>query len=138
MGPNLGILGQNDIWMLALWLGTKNNIKGKVMTSPSSPGRGESCEFVFARSSSMHQKCSNYSLTNLLFGLCTSVWVIDLLVTLPSPIPNLQHAPLPSKCYKPGGAFQLLFLPLFSPLDSQSSPSRSLKVRQVWVLKYLT
>jgi hypothetical protein len=34
--PNLGVLGQNDIWVLALWLGTKNNLKGKVVASPKS------------------------------------------------------------------------------------------------------
>jgi hypothetical protein len=34
-----------------------------------SPGRGESCKSMFARGSSVHQKCSNYALTNLLFGL---------------------------------------------------------------------
>jgi len=33
----------------------------------------------------MHQKCSNYALTNLLFGLCRSMWIIELLVTLPGP-----------------------------------------------------
>jgi len=33
-------------------------------------GYGESCEFVYACGSSMHQKCLNYALTNLLFGLC--------------------------------------------------------------------
>jgi hypothetical protein len=47
-------------------------------------------------------KCSNYTLTNLLFGLCRSVWVIELLVNLPSPISELQHAPLPAKCCEPG------------------------------------
>ncbi len=75
---NLGIPGQNDIWALAPWLSTKNAIRGKV-------GHGESYEFVFAHGLSMHQKCSNYALTNLLFGLCRSVWVIDLLVILPNP-----------------------------------------------------
>jgi hypothetical protein len=35
--------------------------------------RGESCEFVFARGLSMHQRWSSYALTNLLFGLCKSV-----------------------------------------------------------------
>ncbi len=59
---------------------------------PPSPGRGESCEFVFACGSSMHQKCSNYALTNLLFGLCRSMWIIDLLVTRPNPHPRtLAH-----------------------------------------------
>ncbi len=54
---------------------------------------GESCESVFVRGSSMHQKCSNYALTNLLFGLCKSVKVIDLLVTLPSPYPRALTRP---------------------------------------------
>jgi hypothetical protein len=31
---NLGVLEQNDIWMLAPWLGTKNTIRGKVVASP--------------------------------------------------------------------------------------------------------
>jgi hypothetical protein len=62
-------------------------------------------------------KCSNYALTNLLFGLCRHVWVIKLLVNLPNPIPELQHALLPPKCYESGSAPQLLLL-LFSPSDS--------------------
>jgi len=32
--PNLGILGQNDIWVLAPWPNIKNTIKGKVVISP--------------------------------------------------------------------------------------------------------
>jgi hypothetical protein len=40
---------------------------------PPSPGRGKSCEYVFARGSFVHQKCYSYALTNLLFGLCRSV-----------------------------------------------------------------
>jgi hypothetical protein len=39
---------------------------------------------MFACGLSVHQKCSNYALTKL-FGLCMSMWVIDLLVTIPSP-----------------------------------------------------
>jgi len=72
---NLGVTGQNDIWMQPLWLIIENTIREKVMTSPSS-GHGESCEFVYACDLSMHQKCSNYALTNL-FGLCMFVWIID-------------------------------------------------------------
>ncbi len=37
--PNFGnfkILEQNDIWVLALWLGIDNTIRGKVMASPKS------------------------------------------------------------------------------------------------------
>jgi hypothetical protein len=44
-------------------------------------GHAESYETVFARGSSVHQKCSNYALTNLLFGLCKSMWIIDSLIT---------------------------------------------------------
>jgi hypothetical protein len=79
-------------------------------------------------------KCSNYTLTNLLFGLCKSMWVIELLVNLPSPIPKLQHTPLPLKCCEPGSTPQFLFLPLFSPLDSHLNPSKSLKVRYIFKL----
>jgi hypothetical protein len=43
--------------------------------------------------SSVHQKCSNYALTNLLFGLCRSMWVIELLVTFPSPHPRVPTRP---------------------------------------------
>jgi hypothetical protein len=41
--------------------------------------------FVFVHGSFVHQKCSNYALTKLLFGLCKFMWIIDLLVTLSSP-----------------------------------------------------
>jgi hypothetical protein len=54
------------------------------MASPSL-GCGESCESVFARGLSVHQKCSNYALTNLLFNLCRSMSVIELFVTHLSP-----------------------------------------------------
>ncbi len=33
----------------------------------------------------MHQKCSNYAFTNLLFNVCRSVWITDRLVTRPNP-----------------------------------------------------
>jgi hypothetical protein len=70
--PNFGVSGQNDIWVLAPWPGTENIIGEKMVVSPSL-GYGESREFVFTHGSWMHQKCSNYALTNLLFGLCRSV-----------------------------------------------------------------
>ncbi len=65
-------------------------------------GCGEFCESLFAHGLSMQQKCSDSALTNSLFGLCRSVWLIKLLVIRPSPIPEPQHAPLPSKCCEPG------------------------------------
>jgi hypothetical protein len=49
---------------------------GRWWFSPSSVC-DESCESIFARGLSMHQKRSNYALTNLLFGLCKSAWIID-------------------------------------------------------------
>jgi hypothetical protein len=48
---------------------------------------------VFAHGSSMHQKCYSYALTNLLFGLCRSMWVVDLLVNFPSPHPGALACP---------------------------------------------
>jgi hypothetical protein len=61
----------------------KEYYKGKVVFSPNL-GHGESCESMFVRGSSVHQKNSNYALTNL-FGLFRSVWVMNFLVTFPSP-----------------------------------------------------
>ncbi len=51
------------------WPNTKNTIRGRWWLPPS-PGRGESYESVYAYGLSVHQKCYNYVLTNLLFGLC--------------------------------------------------------------------
>jgi hypothetical protein len=66
--PNLGNPGQNDIWVHAPWPNIENTIRGRWWLPPSS-GYGESCESMFACGSSMHQKCSNYAIINLLFGL---------------------------------------------------------------------
>ncbi len=52
--------------------------------------------------------------TNQLVWLCRSMWMIEVLVNLPSPTPELQHAPLPSKCCEPRNMPQLLTLMLFS------------------------
>ncbi len=75
---HLGVSRQNDIWMLVPWLGT-----GGRWWLPPNLGHDESCESMFTCGSSMHQKGSNYALTHLLFGLCRSMWVIELLVNLP-------------------------------------------------------
>ncbi len=132
--PNLGNFetptcesGDKMTFGLALWLSTKNIIRGKVVASLNFGlwwvlwVRVCPC-FVRA------QKCSNYALTYLLFGLCKSMWINDLLATFPNLIPKLKYAPLPPKCYEPRNALQLLLLPLFSPLDSQLNLSRSLGV----------
>ncbi len=54
-----------------------------------------------------------------------SSWCLSLFLF---PIPELQHTPLPPKCYEPRSVPQLLLLPLSSSLDSQLSPSRSLEM----------
>ncbi len=110
---HLGIPGQNIIWVLVPWPGTKYTIRGKVVASPKF-GPWWVLWVRVAHDSSEHQTCSNYALTNLLFSLCMSVWVNKLLVNLLSPIPKLQHAPLPPKCCKPRSMPQLLTLLLFS------------------------
>ncbi len=69
---------------------------GERLWLPLSLGCGEFCEFVFACGSFVHQKCSNYAQTSLLFGLCRSMWIIDLLVTCPSPhLEALAHPSTP-------------------------------------------
>ncbi len=60
---------------------------------PPSLGCGESYEFVYVSDSSVHQKCSNYTLTNLLFGLCKFMWIVDPLVILSSPHPGASTCP---------------------------------------------
>jgi hypothetical protein len=62
--------------------------------APPSLGHGEFYEFVFVHGLFVHQKCSNYALTNLLFNLCRSVWMIDLLVIRPSPPCRNFNTPL--------------------------------------------
>jgi hypothetical protein len=125
---HLGVPKQNDIWVLVLWPSTKYTIKGKVVVSPKSGPWWilwvHVCPwFIHA------PKCSNYTLTNLLFGLCKFMWVIELLVNLPSPISELQHALLPLKCYKLRSVPQLLLFSMFT-FGFLLSPSRSLGVRQ--------
>jgi hypothetical protein len=105
--------------------------KGGRWWLPPSAGCDESCESVFARGSSVHQKCSSYALINLLFGLCRSVWVIDSLVTLPNPYLGALAHLLPPKCYKSGNVPQLFILPLFSHLNSQLNLLRSLGVHHL-------
>jgi len=81
---HLGVSEQNDIWMLAPWPGTQNTIRGKVRASFNS-GPWWVLWIRVYHGDFVHQKCSNYALTNLLFGLCRSMWMIDLLVNLFSP-----------------------------------------------------
>jgi hypothetical protein len=77
---------------LGMWQGIENIIRGEVVASPKSRSWW-SCEVVSAHGSSMHQKCSNYALTNLLFVLYRSMWISDPLVVHPSPHPGTPAHP---------------------------------------------
>ncbi len=136
--PTLGILGfpfgsPKTKWHLGVGPMARHKVylRGKVVASPKFGSWWVLWVHVclwFIRA----LKCSNYALTNLLFSLCRPVWIIELLVNLPNPIPKLHYGPLPLKCCESGNAPQLLSLLLFSPLDLQLSPSRSLRVCQLW------
>jgi len=60
--------------------------------------------------SSMHQKGVNYALTNWWFGLCRSMWIIELLVNLPSTHPIAPTRPSTFKVLRAKERTQLLFL----------------------------
>jgi len=91
---------QNDIWMQPPWPSIENTIKGKVVASLKFRPWWV-YESMYAGGLSMHQKCSNYAPTNLLFGLCRFTWIIDLLVTCPNPHFGALACPsLPLKCCK--------------------------------------
>jgi hypothetical protein len=126
---NLGILGQK--WRLGARLVARHReyYKGGRWWLPPSLGRGEFYESVFARGLSMHQKCSIYALINLLFGLCRSMWVIDLLVTLPSPYPGTPTCPSTPEVLQAKEHTPTLHSFVMFTLDSHLSLSRGLGVR---------
>jgi len=93
--------------------------------------------FVFACDWSVHQKCSNYALTNLLFSLCKSTWIIDLLVTHSSPhLGALAHPSTPGMLWTKERAPTLYPFVVFT-LDSHLNLSRSLGVCQSPTFNYL-
>jgi hypothetical protein len=82
--------------------------KGGRWWLPPSSNHVEFCESVFVRGSFMHQRCSNYTLSSLLFGLCRSMWVLDLLVNLLSPNLEALTRPFTLKCCEPRNVPQFL------------------------------
>jgi hypothetical protein len=102
---------------------------------PPSPGHGEYCESVFARGSSVHQKCSNYALTNLLFDLCRSVWIIDPFVTCHNPHPKAPTRPTTPEMLWVKEHTSTFYPSIVFILDSQLSPSRSLGVCHAWLVQ---
>ncbi len=111
-----------------MWLITDNSIKGRWWL-PSNLGRGESYEFVCACGSSMHQKCSNYALSNL-FGLCRSVWIIDSFIICPNSHLRISARPFTPEILGAKKRIPFLSLLLFSPLNSHLNLMRSLGVHQ--------
>jgi hypothetical protein len=99
--------------MWALWRSTQYIIRGKVVASPKFGSWWvlwvRVCSW-FVLAPKVLKLCTN----QLVIGLCRSVWVNKLLFILPSPILELQHAPLPPKCYEPGSMPWLLAMSLFS------------------------
>jgi hypothetical protein len=73
---------------------------------------------------SQHQRCSNYALTTLC-GLCASPCEWISLSILPSPIPELQHAPLPLQVLWARERISTPPSSVVFHLDSHLSPSRS-------------
>jgi hypothetical protein len=76
------------------------------------------------------QQCSNYALTNLLFSLYKSMWVIDLLITFLSLYFGVLARPFTPRMLQAKERVRFLLFPLCSPLDSKLSQSRSLGVHQ--------
>ncbi len=110
---HLGDPGQNAIWVLVPWPSIKYTIRGKVVASPKSGAWWILWVWV----------CPWFVLTPKVFKLCTKqlfVWFVQvhvsiwLLVILPNLIPELQHTPLPPKCYEPKSVPKLLTISLFS------------------------
>jgi hypothetical protein len=90
--PNSGNFGtptweSQDKMTFGFWFHgqTQKILYGGRWWLPPSLGRDEFCESVFACGSSVHQKCSNFALTDLLFNLCKFVWIIEPFVTRPNP-----------------------------------------------------
>jgi hypothetical protein len=110
-----------------LWLIINNTIRRKVVTSPKFR-LYESYEYVYACGLSMHQKCSKHALTNLLFGLCRSMWIIDPLIIHPSPHLGAPTCSSTHEVLWVRERTQLLSL--FSFSNSHLNLSRSVGVRE--------
>jgi len=89
----------------------KEYYKGKVVASPKSGPWWVLWVCVcpwFVRA----PKCSSYTLTNLLFDLCRFVWVINLLINLPSPRPRAPTRPF---------TFEMMRMKVRTPTPSPSA-----------------
>jgi hypothetical protein len=87
--------------------------------------------------SSVHHKCFNFALTNLLSGLCRSMWIIDLLITCPNIHPRALAHPFTLKVLRAREHTPTSYPSVIFTLDSQLSLSRSLGVHQLLIIIYL-
>jgi hypothetical protein len=111
---HLGIPGQNAIWMWALWRGTKYTIRGKVVASPKSKLWWVLWVWVhpwFILAPKVLKLCTK-QLVVWFVQVHVSNWCLSLFLV---PISELQHAPLPPKCYEPRSVPYFLILSLFPP-----------------------
>ncbi len=127
---NLGVPEQNDIWLMAPWPGTKNIIRGKVAASPKF-GPWWVLWIYVCHGSCVHQKCSSYALTNLLFNLCRFVWIIDPLVTHPSPHPKTPTHPSTPEVFRTKESAPTHYPSIIFTLNSHLKLSRSLGMRHI-------
>jgi hypothetical protein len=128
---NLGVPRQNDIYVLVPWPGTKYTIRGKVVASTKSRPCWVLWVYVcpwFVRA----LKCSSYALTNLLFGLCRSVWVIKLLINLPSPHPGAPARPSTPEMLRAKEHTPTFFPFAIYTFGLAMNPSKNLGVHQCW------
>jgi len=83
--PNLGVMGKMTFGVTPM-ASHRKHCKGEGGDlPPPKSGPWWTYESMYVHGSSMYQKCSNYALTNLLFGLCRSIWIINPLVIHPNP-----------------------------------------------------
>ncbi len=111
---HLGVLGQNDIWVLVPWLGIEYIIRGKVVASPKSKLWWILWVHVcprFIQAPKALKLCTN-QLIVWFVQVRVSNWCLLFFLVL---IPKLQHAFLPPKCYELRNVPQLPTLPLSSP-----------------------
>jgi hypothetical protein len=92
---HLGVLGQNDIWVLIPWPSKENIVRGKVVASPKFGLWWvlwvRVCPWLVRT-----PKCYNYALTNLLFDFCVGLceWLNYLSIFLiPSQNSNMPFYP---------------------------------------------
>jgi hypothetical protein len=85
---------------------------------------------MFAHGLSVHQKCSSYALINLLFGLCKSVRIIELLVNLLSPHPGAPAHPSTPEVQQAKERTPTPSPSVIFTFGLVMNPSRSLGVRQ--------